>query len=116
MGEGKLLLKQKRHPHRCWWKSNALHTVKDVGGVGEEVRIDRLMILIVLTLVSFVAFNGMSGALAEPDARTPTKLGVPAPGSLQALVEEAVSHSPMLAAARSHWQALTKVPRQVSTL
>src|SRR5260370_23475678 len=80
------------------------------------MRIDRSKILIVLTLVGFVAFDGIPAAFAEPDARTSTQPGGSAANSLQALLEEAVSQSPILVAARSHWQALTKVPRQVSTL
>jgi outer membrane protein, heavy metal efflux system len=111
-----LLLRQKRHPRRCWWKRKALATVKNFrSSVGAEMRIDHLM-MFVLIVVSFLTFNGIPAALAEPDAPSPTKLGVSVASSLQALVEEAVSHSPVLAAARSHWQALTKVPRQVSTL
>ena len=35
---------------------------------------------------------------------------------LKALVNEALLNSPVILAARSHWQALTRVPRQVSTL
>lgn len=35
---------------------------------------------------------------------------------LRALVDEALSHSPVVLAARSHWQAQTKVPIQASTL
>lgn len=36
--------------------------------------------------------------------------------SLQDLTNEALQRSPMLVSARKHWEALTKVPRQVSTL
>src|SRR5260370_25700921 len=79
------------------------------------MRIDRSKILIVLTLVGFVALDGIPAAFAEPDARTSAQPGGSAANSLQALLEEAVSQSPILVAARSHWQALTKVPRQVST-
>jgi cobalt-zinc-cadmium efflux system outer membrane protein len=35
--------------------------------------------------------------------------------SLQDLTNEALQRSPMLVSARKHWEALTKVPRQVST-
>jgi outer membrane protein TolC len=35
---------------------------------------------------------------------------------LRALVDEALSHSPVVLAARSHWRAQTKVPIQASTL
>ena len=48
---------------------------------------------------------------AEPDA--------PGHGSqaiLQALIQEALAQSPMIASAQKHWQALTKVPVQMSTL
>ena len=79
------------------------------------MRIDYTM-MSVLTVVSLVTFTGIPAALAQPDASSPSKLRVAEASSLQALVEEAVSHSPMLTAARSHWQGLTKVPLQVSTL
>jgi len=49
-------------------------------------------------------------AEAEPD------LPHPAPPALDALIREALAQSPMIASARKHWQALTKVPIQVSTL
>jgi len=45
--------------------------------------------------------------------------GVPeptAPSTLDALVQEALAQSPAIISARKHWQALTKVPIQVSTL
>lgn len=38
------------------------------------------------------------------------------PPTLNALVQEALVHSPMITSAREHWQALTKVPVQVATL
>ena len=37
-------------------------------------------------------------------------------GGLSSLVNEALLRSPIIAAARAHWQASTKVPRQVSTI
>jgi len=49
-------------------------------------------------------------AEAEPD------LPAAAPLTLDALIQEALAQSPMIASARKHWQALTKVPIQVSTL
>jgi outer membrane protein, heavy metal efflux system len=49
-------------------------------------------------------------AHAEPDPPAP------APPTLNALIQEALARSPMIASARKHWQALTKVPVQVSTL
>lgn len=39
-----------------------------------------------------------------------------ASGGLSALVQEALLHSPMVAAARTHWQAQTKAPIQARTL
>jgi outer membrane protein TolC len=47
---------------------------------------------------------------AEPD------LPLAAPPALDALIREALAQSPIIASARKHWQALTKVPIQVSTL
>src|SRR6266436_334395 len=38
------------------------------------------------------------------------------PNLLHALVQEALAHSPMITAARTHSEALTRVPKQVSTL
>ena len=51
-----------------------------------------------------------SVVFAAPDA--------PAPAAplLKALIQEALAHSPMITSAQKHWQALTKVPVQVSTL
>jgi cobalt-zinc-cadmium efflux system outer membrane protein len=42
--------------------------------------------------------------------------GAPAPPTLDALIREALEQSPMITSARTHWEALTKVPIQVSTL
>lgn len=41
---------------------------------------------------------------------------VSTPNLLRALVQEALAHSPMITAARTHSEALSKVPKQVSTL
>jgi outer membrane protein, heavy metal efflux system len=60
----------------------------------------RLMMLC-LIIVSSVAW-------AEPDVANPPTLDV--------LIQEALTESPMITSARKHWQALTKVPVQVSTL
>jgi outer membrane protein TolC len=49
-------------------------------------------------------------AEAEPDLLAPTQ------PTLDALIQEALARSPTIASARKHWQALTKVPVQVSTL
>jgi outer membrane protein TolC len=50
-------------------------------------------------------------ASADPDAAKPA-----APPALDALVQEALAQSPAIVSARKHWQALAKVPIQVSTL
>ncbi|HWZ78141.1 MAG TPA: TolC family protein [Candidatus Sulfotelmatobacter sp.] len=52
-----------------------------------------------------------------PDMAPPVSTAaVSAPSLLQALVQEALARSPMITAARTHSEALTKVPKQVSTL
>lgn len=50
-------------------------------------------------------------AKAEPDV-----LVAEAAPALDALIHEALAQSPLITSARKHWQALTKVPLQVSTL
>ena len=60
----------------------------------------RLMLLC-LIIVSSVAW-------AEPDVANPP--------TLDGLIQEALTHSPMITSARKRWQALTKVPVQLSTL
>jgi len=52
-----------------------------------------------------------SVAVAGPDTAIRAS-----PPLLTALIQEALAHSPMIMSARKHWQALTKVPLQVSTL
>jgi cobalt-zinc-cadmium efflux system outer membrane protein len=49
--------------------------------------------------------------VAQPSAEVPTSSD-----RLRALLDEALSHSPVVLAARSHWQAQTKVPIQAATL
>ena len=56
-----------------------------------------------------VAFAFAAPAHAESDQG-------PGVGVVEALVAEAMRSSPLIAAARSHWSAQEKVPRQVSTL
>ena len=51
-----------------------------------------------------------------PDMASMSTAPVSTPSLLQALVQEALAHSPMITAARTHSEALTKVPKQVSTL
>jgi cobalt-zinc-cadmium efflux system outer membrane protein len=45
-----------------------------------------------------------------------TNRGSESEGALSSLVNEALLRSPIIAAARAHWQASTKVPQQVSTI
>lgn len=51
--------------------------------------------------------------VAQPGGGTETLAGV---DRLRALVDEGLSRSPVVLAARSHWQAQTKVPIQAATL
>ena len=52
-----------------------------------------------------------------PDMAPPVNTAaVSTPNLLQVLVQEALARSPMITAARTHSEALTKVPKQVSTL
>jgi outer membrane protein TolC len=57
--------------------------------------------------------NPAAQDIARPAAGTEAPVGS---DRLRALVDEALSHSPVVLAARSHWQAQTKVPIQASTL
>ena len=63
----------------------------------------------VLMLLCLITFPSI--ASAQPDVAK-----LPAPPTLDALIQEALARSPMITSARKHWQALTKVPVQVSTL
>jgi cobalt-zinc-cadmium efflux system outer membrane protein len=65
-----------------------------------EAMFIRLMLLCLIIVPSV--------AWAEPEVANPP--------TLDALIQEALTHSPMITSARKHWQALTKVPVQVSTL
>src|SRR6516164_11511459 len=65
--------------------------------------------LIWLLLVFSMIFSSIASAKADPPIRS-------APAILDELIQEALAHSPMIMSARKHWQALTKVPLQVSTL
>lgn len=59
------------------------------------------------------------GAFANHPDSAPPGTGAEAPGSynrLRALVDEALSHSPVVLAARSHWEAETRGPIQAATL
>ena len=62
-----------------------------------------------LLLVCSMGFPSV--AVAEPDASVRAS-----PVLLNALIQEALARSPMTMSARKHWQALTKLQVQVSTL
>jgi outer membrane protein TolC len=62
-----------------------------------------------MLLACSIAFPSL--AFVKPDASVRAS-----PVHLDALVQEALAHSPIIISARKHWQALTKVPLQVSTL
>src|SRR6266478_6775879 len=57
-----------------------------------------------------------SHAADTPSYQARQTTGDPQIVSLEDLANEALQRSPMLVSARKHWEALTKVPRQVSTL
>jgi outer membrane protein, heavy metal efflux system len=59
-------------------------------------------------LLLLISTGFLSIAVAEPVHVSPT--------ILDALIQEALARSPMIISARKHWQALAKVPIQVSTL
>src|SRR5215469_7441627 len=61
-----------------------------------------------LLLVYSMGF--ISVAVAEPVQASPS------PAILDALIREALARSPTIISAQKHWQALTKVPIQLSTL
>jgi len=65
--------------------------------------------LVWLLLVCSMSFPSV--AAAGPDAAMRAS-----PPLLSPLIQEALARSPMIMSARKHWQALTKVPMQVSTL
>jgi outer membrane protein TolC len=62
-----------------------------------------------LLLVCSMSFRSVAVAQLDTAARVSRS-------PLSALIQEALAHSPMIVSARQHWQALTKVPVQVSTL
>jgi outer membrane protein, heavy metal efflux system len=59
---------------------------------------------------------GTSQAADTPSDQARETTDDPQIASLQDLINEALQRSPMLVSARKHWEALIKVPRQVSTL
>ena len=81
-----------------------------------------LATLIAITILTFIPSPGR----AQDSATSATGQNVAQPGRstetfsssdrLRALVEEALSRSPIVLAARSHWQAQTKVPIQAATI
>src|SRR6266852_3751697 len=78
------------------------------------------------TMILLCALFSISASVTEataqesnlaPDTASPiSTAAVSTPRLLQALVQEALARSPMITAARTHSEALTKVPKQVSTL
>src|SRR5450755_1826049 len=75
-----------------------------------------------LGLIASAATKTISAESANPkDQLTPergssTNRESENPGGLSSLINEALLRSPIIAAARAHWQASTKVPQQVSTI
>ncbi len=76
-----------------------------------------MLFLCVLVCVSAYASKAASqeSELARGLASA-RRAAVATPSPLQSLVDEALSRSPIVRAARSHWQAQTKVPIQAATL
>ncbi len=81
-------------------------------------RLAREMIfLCVLVCVSAYASKAASQeSELAPGLASARSAAVATPGPLQSLVDEALSRSPIVLAARSHWQAQTKVPIQAATI
>jgi cobalt-zinc-cadmium efflux system outer membrane protein len=74
---------------------------------------------VVLTAIPLSARAQDGGAVATQGDVAQERGGAETPARsdrLRALVEEALSRSPVVLAARSHWQAQTKVPIQAATL
>jgi cobalt-zinc-cadmium efflux system outer membrane protein len=87
-------------------------------------RIQRItfVALCALGLVASSATGALSGEPLDqnvpltPERGPLTYRGLESEGGLSSLVNEALLRSPIIAAAKAHWQASTKVPRQVSTI
>jgi cobalt-zinc-cadmium efflux system outer membrane protein len=84
----------------------------------------KTVILVVIVGVAMITYaseakcqnaGGRYGADTPADQARETASD-PQVASLQDLTNEALQRSPMLVSARKHWEALAKVPRQVSTL
>ena len=76
--------------------------------------------MILLCALPFISASVTEATAQEsnlaPDMASPIgTTAVSSPSLLQALVQEALARSPMITAARTHSEALTKVPKQVST-
>src|ERR1700730_12027252 len=87
-------------------------------------RIQRLS-FVALCALGIVALSATKTISAEStDQKNPltaesslvTNLASDSAVGLSSLVNEALLRSPIIAAAKAHWQASTKVPRQVSTI
>ena len=76
-----------------------------------------MFFLCVLVCVSAYASKAASQeSELAPGLASARSAAVATPGPLQSLVDEALSRSPIVLAARSHWQAQTKVPIQAATI
>ena len=90
------------------------------------IRRNAVQSLIAGLLVIAITILGPSSGRAQDSVAPALDRDVAEPGSasatpavsdrLRTLVDEALSRSPIVLAARSHWQALTKVPIQAATL
>jgi outer membrane protein TolC len=80
-----------------------------------------LVFIVGAAIITYASDGKCQDASTSYAADTPSDhgrktIGDPQIASLQDLTNEALQRSPMLVSARKHWEALTKVPRQVSTL
>jgi cobalt-zinc-cadmium efflux system outer membrane protein len=76
-----------------------------------------IAVLFVIAVATVTRSYGYAeAALAAEQNVGDTETPVVGPDPLRMLVDEALSHSPIVLSARSHWQAQTKVPIQLATL
>src|SRR5258708_16909403 len=69
--------------------------------------------LFAIAILTVISSSGRAQDIAQPAKGSDTP---PSSDRVQALVDEALARSPVVLAARSHWQAQTRVPIQASTL
>jgi outer membrane protein, heavy metal efflux system len=91
----------------------------ETNSISTERLLKRLMVLVFLVGAAMLAYASKAkcqNAALDTSVEAKETSADPQIASLQDLTNEALQRSPMLVSARKHWEALTKVPRQVSTL